>query len=61
MQPHVDSWSANKLFKISSNLMDKVLKMIKLLECHFPQILLHYFLHFGFKLDMYDKNSLSET
>jgi hypothetical protein len=40
--------------------MDKVLKMIKLHEYHFPQTLLHYFMHLQFKVDVYVKNSLSD-
>jgi hypothetical protein len=37
--------------------MDNVLKMIQLHEYHFPQILLHYFIHLRFKFDVYGKNS----
>jgi hypothetical protein len=49
------------MFKISSNFMDKVLKMIQLHEYHFPQSLLHNFMHLKFKFDIYGKKILSDT
>jgi hypothetical protein len=49
------------MFKISSNLMSKVLKMIQLHDMIFPQTLLHYFMDLQFQFDIYDKKSLSDT
>jgi hypothetical protein len=49
------SWFANNMFKISSNFMNKLLKMIQLHEYDFPQTLLHYFMDLQFKFDIYEK------
>jgi hypothetical protein len=55
------SWFVNKMIKVSSNFMDKVLKLIKLDEYHFPTYFTSFFMHLQFKFDLYRKNSLSDT
>jgi hypothetical protein len=51
----------DKMFKITTNLMCKVLKRTQLHEYHFSQTLLHYFMHLQFKFDVYDNDSLCDT
>jgi hypothetical protein len=49
----------NKMFKNSTNFMNKILKWTQLHECHFPRTLLYSFMHLSFKLD-FQKNPFNE-
>jgi nicotinic acid phosphoribosyltransferase len=50
-----------KIFKILSNFIDKVLKWLNYMDIIFPKSLLHYFMHLQFKFDVYSKKSISDT
>jgi hypothetical protein len=49
------------MFKISSNFMDKVFKIIQLLEYHFSTNFTQLLYAFAVQIGLYGENSLSDT